>query len=135
MSSYKSYFAIEKKIKSKGIDIQRDELIYAFTNGKKSSLKALSEWEFKEFLNWLKTRFELSNKSKPWQGTSEDKMRKKLIQLFVHEMGYTIKGLNDWCVKYGKFHKILNKHTLEELTIILSIAKTKVYPNFMKNVN
>lgn len=133
MISYKPYFAIEKRIKNLGVNVHRSELIHSFTEGKKESLKALNEWEYKEFLKWLKSSFNLDSK-KPWQGTPEDKMRKKMIQLFVHEMNYTMKGLNDWCIKFGCYHKPLNDHDKNELSKILSIAKEKVYPNYMKNV-
>lgn len=133
MTSYKAYFAIEKQIKLVGYDVHRDELISLFTDNKKDSLKSLTEREYKEFLNWLNLRFQLREK-KRWEGTAEDKMRKKLIQLFVHEMGYTIKELNGWCVKYGPFHKKLNDHSHNELVKLVTIAKEKVYPDYMKRV-
>jgi hypothetical protein len=133
---YSKYFAIEKKLKAQGFDTNRSELIHTFTDGEQTSLKALSHIQYTELLTWLNTKL---NQPKPkqkkdWQNTPENTMRRKIIALFVHQMGYSMDKLQGWCVKKGKFHKKLNDHSHDELVGLVSQAEI-VHADWVKNIN
>lgn len=131
MSKYSHYFALEKEVQKQTRDsVDRSELIYQFTDRKKSRLSQLNETEYREFLNWIKTTFKLDSKRAPeapsekWQNTPENKMRRKIIALFK-QMDYVLPNgkadmasVNNWCKNFGKIKKPLNDYTKEELMII-----------------
>lgn len=136
MSKYAAYFSIESKIKGLGFQVDRSDLIDEYTNGNKNSLRDLSEWEYKEFIKWLNPILQnlQTLKKKDWQNSPENRMRRKIIALFVHRMDYTLEDLDYWCEKFGKFKKKLNDHSLEELSQLVTQAE-KVYESFIKSVN
>lgn len=115
-----------------GFDAERTELIATFTDGKKSSLKKLTNTEYNLFLKWLSERFNLTLK-KDWQNSPANIMRRKIWVLFVQKMNYTDEAMQEWVVKYGKYHKPLSKHTTAELTILLAQAE-RVYETFAKAI-
>lgn len=125
MSKYATYFAIEKDLKKRGFDFERDELIEMFTEGRKSSLRELTATEYHLFLNWLKENnddaavfrreFEKSEKQ------VANNQRRKIIALLV-KLGYTTpEGKADmpriyaWVDKYGYLSKPMNQYTIIEL--------------------
>jgi hypothetical protein len=120
MNSYKHYFAIEKKIKAQGFDIDREETILQFTEGKTSSLKAMSHIQYLEFLSWL-NRIYLANTT-----AQCGLMRKKIISLFVRMGARTDEGridmdhINGWCVQYGYIKQPLNTYSFQELPKLVS---------------
>lgn len=112
---YKQYFAIEKKLKAKGLDMSRSELIESFTDGNKASLKHLTHREYNEFIQWL-NRQDNVTQQKSWTQTKENVMRRKVISL-LKSIGYTtgddkadMKRINKWCVEYGHLHKELKEY-------------------------
>jgi len=136
MTNFKQYFAIEKQLKKQGNHLTRAEMIEDFTQGKKSSLKDLSPWEYKELIIQLNRTLGMTtaNPKNDWMNTPENKMRRKIWGLFIRKMHYTEDGLNLWLLKYGKFHKALNEHTKNELTQLVTQAEN-VYASFLKEVN
>ncbi len=134
--SFKQYFAIEKQLKKQGNHLTRAEMIEDFTKGKKSSLKDLSPWEYKELLIQLNRTLGMTkaNPKTDWMNTPENKMRRKVWGLFINKMHYTEEGLSLWLLKYGKFHKALNEHSKDELTQLVTQAEN-VYASFLKEVN
>lgn len=147
--NYKSYFAIEKKIKQKGFDFNRSELIIQFTEAKKNRLSDLTYFEYAEFLRWLNLTFQTNNptihseafptiqpSNNPLYERS-NQMRRKIIALF-HKMGYKLDGtdkinlkrVNDWCVKYGHKHVELNAYDYSELCLLLTQVE-KYYKSFI----
>lgn len=130
---YKAYFAIENRLKNIGFNADRRSLITEFTEGKKNSLKSLSYREYQEFLNWIKTSFKLDDKE-DWKNSPENKMRRKIYSLFVFKMKYSKERFENWCIKYGKFHKPLSKHSYEELVELTSQAEL-IYKSFLEEVN
>ena len=159
--NYASYFAAESVLKKMGFDIERAEVISEVTNNRKSSLKELSDFEYRELVNHL-NRIIANSKSaicnpqsaicnpqsairnpqsainKTWQSTPENIMRRKILALF-YKMNYRANGktdvnrVNEWCLKYGKFKKSLNKHNREELTQLVSQVE-KVYESFIQTL-
>lgn len=128
---YKAYFAIEKKLRLKGYCLDRKELIHDFTQGEKNSLKALSDVEYKTFIKWLELTFKdihFTQKSNP-----ENNMRRKLIALLVHQVGFSMQQLDEWCIQYGKAHKPLNDNNYEELIDLVTQAE-KVYATYVKGI-
>lgn len=130
---YKTYFAIEKKIKAQGFNFERRDIIQQFTNGKKSGLSQLTHFEYAEFIRWLNRTYPSEQKS-----TTDDQcqlMRRKIIALF-RKMGYTnndkadMQRIEEWCVKYGKFKKKLNAHPYEELTALVTQVES-VYKSYI----
>ena len=139
-SKYAAYFAVEKQVMQQtGNSLDREDLIAQFTDNRKSSLSDLTAFEYKEFLNWLKTAFKPKPKA-DWQDTPENRMRRKIISLFMH-MRYTLPNgkadmdkINDWCIKYSLTHKPLNDNNATDLTRIVTQAQF-VYKSFLKNLN
>lgn len=127
---YQQYFAIEKELKYNGFKGDRKDLVYDFTDGKKDGLSQLTPTEYREFIKSLNSRLNNS------YGRSErkDKMRKKIIAIAVHQMGYSMERLQAWCVAYGKFHKELNEHTYKELVELVSQVEN-LYAAYQKDLN
>lgn len=134
MSKYKVYFALEKQVKDQGHDVSSSEIIKQFTDDEKSSLKELTPTEYKELLNWLKRAFKLEQKDNGWQSSPENRMRRKVYSLFVYKMNYTPEGMNQWCIKYGKFRKPLKEHNENELVQLVTQAE-KVYQSYLVEIN
>lgn len=128
MSNYHIYFALEKKLKATGMEVDRSELIHAFTQDKKTSLRALTDDEYRDFIRTLKQS--LSQQNTDWQNSPENKMRRKVYYLFVRQMQYTKEEMNAWCVHYGQFHKPLYYHDYNELVKLLTQAE-KVYKSYV----
>lgn len=134
MSKYGAFFAIQKRIESSGVKLDREDLILSFTAGKKKSLSELSATEYRELLLNLNRSY--PTKKHPWHESKENKMRRKVIALFAR-MDY-VKGsradmarINQWCCVSGMYHKPLNKHNTFELTQLVSQVE-KVFKSWMK---
>ncbi len=121
---YRQFFAICKK---NGWEYK--DKVAEFTEGRTDSLSSLTDGEYKEMLLRAQ-RFNQLPKDSP-----ADKMRKKIISM-ARQMGWTItpqppkaggkekadmERIDNWCLKYGKFKKVLNKHTVPELTLLVAI--------------
>ncbi len=123
---YKSYFAIEKKIKAQGFDFERSDIISQFTNGRKSGLSQLTHFEYAEFIRWLNRTYQ--SEAKPAPDDPCQTMRRKIIAIF-RKMNYTnnekadMQRIEEWCLKYGKFKKKLNEHNYQELTELVTQAE------------
>jgi hypothetical protein len=138
MNKYAKYFLIENKIKNQGCQIDRSELIISFSEGTKSSLKELSEFEYREFLTWLTQSFIPENRDS-WIKSPENLMRRKIIGIFK-EMEYTLpdgsadmKAINAWCLKYSAKKKLLNDHSKTELAKLVLQAEL-VKKSFINSV-
>lgn len=117
---YQQFFAIEKKLKGHGYNLERQDIVHTFTGGAKTSLKALTPHEYKELVNWMNS--ELSKLSKPTKLTldSNQKQRKKIIAVLC-KVGMIKNGKADmdriyaWVMSHGYLHKHLNQYTAAEL--------------------
>lgn len=136
--SFKTYFAIEKKLKTQGFDFTRQELISQFTNGKKNGLSDLSTHEYKELIRELNLK--LQTKPNIAQPTADalNLQRRKIIALF-HKMGYTIEGKADmkriysWVLKYGKYKKSLNQYDANEMPVLVTQVEA-MYKTFLNGI-
>ncbi|WP_107039935.1 hypothetical protein [Brumimicrobium mesophilum] len=131
---FNQYFAIEKRIKSLGVDIDREDVISELTGGKKDSLRSLTPHEYKELL-YAMTKT-LGNEANRMQ-KSMDAQRKKIIA-HLAKVGYTtpegkadMKSIYSWVLKYGYLHKGLNDYTAKELPFLVSQSHN-VYKKFIK---
>jgi hypothetical protein len=67
-----------------------------------------------------------------------DVMRKKIISK-AHQMNWEIEGkadmqrINDWCVEHGPYKKLLMRHDVKELGILVSVFD-KVYKHYMNKI-
>ena len=133
--NYSAYFAIEKKLNLAGSKTDRAELIHTFTDGKKTSLKDLTEYEYKEFINHLNLLLQHALKT---VNDSETRQRRKIIALFCN-MGYTqgdksdMVAINLWCEKYGHLKVKLNGYHGADLAKLVTQAEG-VYQTFISNI-
>jgi len=135
MSNYSTYFAIEKRMKELGADPNRAELILTYTQGRKNSLKELSDLEYKLFCQWLSQLVSGKEAEHARQNSPANKMRRKVIALFakmeyVNDDRADMQRIDQWCIKYGQFHKRLNDHTAQEL-IKLTAQVEQVYKSYL----
>ena len=125
MRNYTHYFAIEKQIHNKGINLNREDLIYQFTEGKKSGLRELNATEYKEFIDWLNRSFISERSQEDWTVRPGQYQRRKIIALLC-KIGFIKNGRADmariytWVYKYGYLHKSLNEYTQNELPRLVS---------------
>lgn len=124
--NYSLYFVLEKKLKLMGFDFERHDLIAQFTDNKKSSLRELSDHEYKEFLQYVS---KIVKNAKPSDYEVLNNMRRKLLAIF-YKMGYTANGKTDvqavdaWCRKYGRHHIGLNEMNRGQLAQVITQAET-----------
>lgn len=132
---YNAFFSIESRLRTAGVIIPRDELIYDFTEGKKTGLKQLTDWEYREFLNWLNRTFP---HTPDLNSIRSNAMRRKIIGIFS-KMGWRENGKADmeriyaWVLQYSILKKPLNDYTYEELQKLVSQVEI-VYKKFIENV-
>lgn len=141
--NYSAYFTIEKSLGGRYF-ADRSEAVSMFTNGRKNSLKDLSEKEYWTFIGWLNRTFSTllenvegskgSDKDgqSPVSSVSTDILnhqRRKIIALLC-KIGYlTADGKADmqriyqWVKSHGYLHKPLNAYTAEELPRLVTQAE------------
>lgn len=142
MTNFAQYFAIEKKIQNNGFDLNRSELVSQFTNEKKTGLKELTAFEYREFCQWLNRTF-LQNTQPPVNQAPVDpvlqKQRRKIIALlakigFIDEQGNAnMPRIYAWVDEYGYLHKSLNKYTASELPKLVMQAE-KFYKSHIERL-
>lgn len=138
MSDFKTYFAIESKLKKQGFNFDRSELIGTFTADKKKGLSELTDHEYREFINWLNKRFPASKLNVPPEEEKMQLQRRKIIALF-RKMGYQKDNKADmvriygWVLKYGYLNKSLKLYNSEELPMLVTQAEN-VYKSFLKGM-
>lgn len=115
----------------------RHTYAWEHSHGRTESTRDLTEIETDAIIRKLEAEFV--------QFDVANKMRRKLISM-AREMGWEttpsnspwrrrvadMDRLNAWCVKYGQFHKTLNKHTLQELPLLISQFE-QVYRSFLSS--
>jgi hypothetical protein len=125
MNKYSQLFAILKKN-----DLTKEEVVEWFTDGRTTSLTALSDGQYKELLR----RLQGHNGVPPG-----DQQRKKLIGI-AKSMNWgtntkaILKRLDDWCLNQ-KYKKKLMAHNQAELGLLVTIFETKVYPDYLRALN
>lgn len=111
--------------KNKGLTEERRDIVFNFTNGKTDNSSELTTTEIIELINFL----EGSKKETKSNETRNSKTASKLFSL-CHTYGWRklnkngdkyvadVNALNNWLLKYGKYHKVLKDHTSQELGIV-----------------
>lgn len=108
---------------------QKANLVLGFTGGRTEHSSEMSRAEAADFIKYLK--------SQDPDEQACDRMRKKIISM-AHQCGYRIPGtekvdtqrLDDWCRKYGQYHRPLNSHSKEELTRLVTQFEN-VYKSYL----
>lgn len=111
--------ALHAILRKQGLISIKTELVASASGGRTESSKELTAVEMKALLESLSLE------------TSDNKMRRKIIKL-AHDKGWQVfdqrkaklvadmQRINNWCVKYGQFHKPLNEHDTKELVSLVS---------------
>jgi len=124
--NFTEYFLIAKRLEKLGVPVDRAELVSEFSEGKKTSLRALTPHEYKEFLTALNNML-----GAHWTKAqvSMDTQRKKIIAN-LRKVGYTLpdgrsdmQSIHTWVIKYGYLHKPLNAYRAKELPFLVSQAQ------------
>lgn len=131
-----------------GIMDQSENIVASFTGGRETSCKKMKLSEINRAIDSLQQQYPQTSSNKVakvhFDPKPGDNMRKKIIGM-AHTMGWQIwdvkKGrfvadmehINDWCLKYGQFHKVLNAHTEEELVQLVNQFE-KVDKSFWKSL-
>ncbi len=110
----------------------RHTYAYEASKGRTESTRSLKLSEVDAIINRLEAEFRAFD--------TADKMRKKMIGI-ARNMGWELEvkqpkpdmdRLNNWCVKYGQFHKELNKHDVKELSLLITQFE-QVYSSFLSS--
>ncbi len=140
MASTAQVRAIQVTLRAKNLVFLKPNLLHDFSNGRAKHVNELTSREALELLRTLNNQpLEKSNTEKESIKDKENTMRRKMIAL-CHNMGWYLEGtknidykrLDDWCEKYGKYHKVLKAHTVAELPILISQFE-KLYEGHLKN--
>jgi len=118
-----------------GILDQSETIVASFTGGRETSSKRMKLSEINRAIESLQLQYPTTASNKVakvhFEPKPGDQMRKKIIGI-ARTMGWQTwdvqKGrftadmdhINEWCVKYGQFHKPLNAHTEEELVKLVN---------------
>lgn len=134
-NNYSQFFLLFSKLQQIGYTQERDEIIYCHTSGRTTSLKELTDVEYKDMITWMShilTRETAVNAEK------ETRQRRKVIALFC-QMGYVkqeradMYRINQWCINYGHLKKSLNYYKGVDLVKLVNQAE-KVYESFVKKL-
>ena len=134
-----------KTILSKaGILEQSVTIVGSFTNGREESSTKMTLTELNRAIEVLQAKYPQTAAKRGFEAKPGDKMRKKIMAM-AHTLGWQVVdtksggvkadvgAVNKWCVKYGQFHKPLNKHDESELVKLVSQFE-KVDNTFYKNL-
>jgi len=109
---------------------RRHDYAWRHSNGRTESTKELTGEECHSIIMELVDEYGITVES-----ADSDRMRKKIISM-AHQIGWTLNGKADmqrievWCVNKGPYHKPLNGHTHEELTVLVSVFQ-KIYKQYI----
>ena len=98
----------------------KEDIVMSFSEGRTGSVSQLEFQEAKELIRHLK-------KQQEPQAIQGDRQRKR-IYYYAHQMRWYIPKtkkidstrIDNWCVKYGLYHKPLMKHNVTELTKLVN---------------
>jgi hypothetical protein len=105
--SYAQFFAIKSKLEKMGDSRTHNEIVSDFTSGRKSSMKDLTDGEYKSLVGQLNQFLQSIEGERPViNRDTEQRQRRKIIALFA-KMGYTKGSKADmvriefWVKHYG----------------------------------
>lgn len=116
-----------------GIDEEtRKMMVSQATAGRTDSSSKMYRTEMSTLLDHLK-----SLNTDETNSDKADRLRKKIISM-AHEMSWeSLQGradmerINNWCIKYGKYHRPLNDHSILELGILITQFERGPYFNHL----
>lgn len=134
--NYPQFFAIIKQF-----EMDKEEVVQAFSLGRQSSLRGLTDQEWSTMMEHLTAM----QKGQDWTPSPGDVQRKKMISL-GRQMNWHMehgkdKGnklivarLDGWAQRQ-KFKKHLMQHTVQELNVLVSIFEEKVFKSYLEDLN
>lgn len=118
-----------------GIMDQSENIVASFTAGRETSCKNMKLVEINRAIESLQRQYPQTTSNKlakvDFEPNPGDKMRKKIIGI-ARTMGWQrwditkgkfvadMEHINEWCIKYGQFHKLLNDHSEAELVKLVN---------------
>lgn len=138
--NYPQFFAI-----CRAHGIEKEEIVNQVSEGRTSSLRALTDKEWNQMMYELTANQVLQ---KAWSPKPGDIQRKKMISI-ARQMNWNMstnrpiqdKGhamimyrLDTWCLQQ-KYKKPLMAHTVQELNILVSIFEEKVFKSYLTDLN
>jgi len=138
--NYPQFFAI-----CRAYDLEKDGLAHDVSNGRTQSLRALTDKEWNQLMDYLKS---IQAEQKNWQPKPGDIQRKKMISI-ARQMNWfpltapedgaqgikmIMARLDNWCLQQ-KYKKPLMEHTVQELNILVSIFEEKVFKSYLVGLN
>lgn len=106
----------------------KEDLVHQFTNGRATRSSQMAPNECQALINHLNVVIKETKKTKTTVAKNDggDKMRKKILSI-CHEMGWKLEGgkidmarVNDFCLKKGCKHKLLDDYTRAELPLLIT---------------
>lgn len=126
-----NFFKLQKLLKALNLYGRRHDYAFRCSNNRTESTKDLYDPEVIAIIKELEAQFGVQDKA--------DEMRKKVISK-AHDMKWELPGgkadmkrIDKWCVEHGPYKKVLNKHDIKELGIVLGIFD-KVYKHYMNKL-
>ncbi|HRO75768.1 MAG TPA: hypothetical protein PLP27_06450 [Crocinitomicaceae bacterium] len=136
--NFAQYFAIEKRLRGQGLDLDRSEVVSRFTDGKKNSLTALTPHEYRELINWLNKTFAVVS-STPNQIDKLQLQRRKIIAMLC-KIGYIDQNgkpdmlrIYAWVEIHGYKHIHLNRYTEQDIPKLVTQAE-KFYKSHIERL-
>ena len=136
---------IQTLISKANLRDEKDALVLAYTNNRTKSSKEMKYQEAQGLIDHLNNATgntpSPQNAEREIAKAREQKMKKKIFAM-CHEMAWYVEGtrkididrLNNWCLKYGIYVKPLDKHTYEELPVLVTQFE-KVYKSYLEGLN
>lgn len=100
------------QLKRNGYKATKEEIVYDYFGDNRSTTKLTIE-QCQDFILWLNEKNEIVR-------VANDKMRKKIIALMKHELGWSMNDIEQFCKHKGKFKKSFNLHGYKELPQLVS---------------
>lgn len=118
-------------------------LVETYSNGREESTKGLyvdEAGQLKQDLQYLVNGHNNTDQRKRSPIEVQKNQKRRLLLAYAHEMMWELPGgkvdmerVNNWCVKYGQYHKELNAHSLTELSDII-VQMEKAYRHLLRSV-
>lgn len=119
--------------------IESADLAYDYSKGRTQHVSQLYKDEATQLIKWLLNSLKV-------QVTPKEKMMRKILSL-AHELHWELSHasrhgksnkvdmakLDEWCMRYGQFHKPLDQHNEMELTKLVTQFQY-VHKDFLKGV-
>ncbi len=124
--------ALLNKMGKSGDKEFKADLVRQFTEGRETSTTKLSWKEAKDMI------VSLTKITEPKQDAADKK--RKLLIAYAHQMRWEndtgavdMERVDNWCIKYGQYHKDLMSHDVAELSHLI-VQMEKAFRHLLKSV-